>query len=147
MKIVRSVLFFGHPINLYGSIEEPLFMALEIAKLIDYSVGNTAHMLEVVEDNEKVLVRTNTTYQRGGNRKPIWFVTEYGLYEILYSSRKPIAQQFKGYVRDLLRDIRLNRDVAPLKERWLQCFTEQEFDERYDILNGDFIDFEEDSDE
>ena len=39
----------------------------------------------------------------------MWFLTEYGLYEILMQSRKPIAKQFKGEVKKLLKALRLGK--------------------------------------
>lgn len=36
----------------------------------------------------------------------MWLLTEYGLYEVLMQSRKPIARQFKRGVKELLRNIR-----------------------------------------
>ena len=38
--------------------------------------------------------------------KNAWFLTEYGLYEVLMQSRKPIAKEFKKGVKAILKEIR-----------------------------------------
>jgi len=106
MEVIKTINFQGHLIDIYGTEDEPLFLAVDIAKVIDYSVGNASHMLNCVDPDEKVLVRTNNTNQRGGNHKPVWFLTEDGLYEVLFQSRKPIARRFKTAVKEILKDLR-----------------------------------------
>ena len=41
----------------------------------------------------------------GANRSQ-YFLTEKGLYEVLFMSRKPIAKQFKNWVFEILKEIR-----------------------------------------
>jgi len=100
-------------INVWRSIEDPLFKAVDIAKIIDYSIGKTAYMLELVEEYEKIFVHYDSLgvdithpKSRGGSHEGLWFLTEYGLYEVLMQSRKPIAKRFKLYVKDILHNIR-----------------------------------------
>lgn len=102
--ILRTTNFQGHELNIYGTNEEPLFLAVEVAKLIDYSVGNTAHMLNTVDMDEKLLV----TLVRSGQGREMWFLTEDGLYEVLMQSRKPIARRFKRAIKDILKELRLS---------------------------------------
>jgi anti-repressor protein len=109
MEKISVINFDGHLVDVYGTEEEPLFLAVDIAKIIDYSVGHTSHMLECVDPDEKVLVRINSANQRGGNHKPVWFLTEDGLYEVLFQSRKPIARRFKASVKETLKKIRHER--------------------------------------
>ena len=44
--------------------------------------------------------------QTGGSRLQ-YFLTEEGLYEVLFLSRKPIAKQFKKWVKSLIKEVRL----------------------------------------
>lgn len=88
---------------MYGTAEEPLFMAKDVAEWIEHSKPSI--MIESVDDDEKVKV--NNVYlenRTGGNGT--WFLTENGLYEVLMLSRKPIAKQFKKEVKEILKSIR-----------------------------------------
>jgi len=87
--------------RVFGSIDEPLFLAKDVAEWIEHSDVST--MIRSVDDDEKV---TNIVCTLGGNQEA-WFLTEDGLYEILMQSRKPIAKAFKKEVKKILRDIRL----------------------------------------
>ncbi len=102
--ILRTINAQGHELNIYGTTEEPLFLAVEVAKMIDYSVGKTGQMLNHVDEDEKL---TDTIY-RAGQERQMWFLTEDGLYEVLMQSRKPIARRFKRAVKDILKDLRLS---------------------------------------
>lgn len=99
----RDVL--GQDFKIYGDMENPLFLAKDVAVWIDYSISNVSKLVNMVDDEEKV---RNITTTLGGNQEA-WFLTEDGLYEVLMQSRKPIAKQFKKEVKKLLKDLRLNR--------------------------------------
>lgn len=88
--------------RIYGTIEDPLFLAKDVADWIDYSKSNVSKLVDVVDENEKV---RNIITTQGGNQET-WFLTEDGLYEVLMQSRKPIAKEFKKQVKQILRSIR-----------------------------------------
>lgn len=100
---VTELTILGANFNMYGTVDKPLFLAVDIADMIDYSHDKTDQMLALVDDDEKL---TDTIY-RAGQRREVWFVTEYGLYELLMQSRKPLAKRFKLEVKKALRAIRL----------------------------------------
>ena len=102
--ILRTINAQGHELNIYGTTEEPLFLAVEVAKMIDYSVGKTGQMLNTVDRDEKL----TDTIHRAGQERQMWFLTEDGLYEVLMQSRKPIARRFKRAVKDILKELRLS---------------------------------------
>ncbi|MCC2363915.1 Bro-N domain-containing protein [Bacillus cereus] len=79
----------GRSFKVYGTVEEPLFLAQDVAEWIGHT--NTTMMLKVVDEDEK---RLNFVYTSTGN-KDAWFLTEDGIYELLMLSRKPIAKQWK----------------------------------------------------
>ncbi|MEH7667652.1 Bro-N domain-containing protein [Bacillus sp. JJ689] len=94
-------------------MEEPLFLALDVAEWIDHS--NPTMMLKSVDEDEKekhsLGINNNYTQTgRGGLREntEFWFLTEAGIYELLMQSRKPIAKQWKKEVKKILKNIRLN---------------------------------------
>lgn len=94
----RDVL--GKEFRIYGTPEEPLFLAKDVAEWIEHSDVST--MLRKIDDNEKL---TQTLFV-SGQRRDVWFLTEDGLYEVLMQSRKPIAKEFKKEVKIILKSIR-----------------------------------------
>ncbi|RXM69409.1 phage antirepressor KilAC domain-containing protein [Clostridium tetani] len=86
--------------KIYGDIENPLFLAKDVAEWIEHSKPSV--MLEVIDTQEKL---KEIIFTSGQNRE-MWFLTEDGLYEVLMQSRKPIAKQFKKKVKEILKDIR-----------------------------------------
>lgn len=102
VKIVSRSNFLGREINVYGSIENPLFLAKDVAEWIEYDLSSINKLVNLVDDDEKV---RNILPTLGGNQE-MWFLTEDGLYEVLMQSRKPIAKQFKKGVKQILKQIR-----------------------------------------
>ncbi|WNF36847.1 phage antirepressor KilAC domain-containing protein [Bacillaceae bacterium IKA-2] len=100
VTLQREVL--GRDFKIYGDVENPLFLAKDVAEWIEYDPSKVNEMVAMVEDNEKL---TETISWSGQGRK-MWFLTEDGLYEILMQSRKPIAKEFKKQVKQILKDIR-----------------------------------------
>lgn len=105
----------------YGTAENPLFLAKDVAEMIGHSDIST--MMRVVDENEKYR-DTNPNNVCGG--QSAWFLTEDGLYEVLMQSRKPIAKEFKKGVKEILKSIRKNG--AYMTEQTLErALTEPDF--------------------
>ena|SRR5699024_1814424 len=100
VQVVEQREVLGKDFKMYGTVEEPLFLAKDVAEWIE--IKNTSQMLNGVDEDEKGLY---STYTLGGNQKQ-WFLTEDGLYEVLMQSRKPIAKPFKKKVKEILKDVR-----------------------------------------
>lgn len=100
IKIINKSIFLEKEIDVYGSIEQPLFRASDVAEWIGHS--NIASMMDMVDEDEKGL---RNVYTLGGFQN-VWMLTEDGLYEILMRSRKPIAKQFKKGIKTILHEIR-----------------------------------------
>lgn len=94
----RQVL--GNKFNIYGDIDDPLFLAKDVAEWIEHS--NQREMLKVVDSDEKL----KSTILTSGQNREMWFLNEDGLYEVLMQSRKPIAKIFKKEVKRILKNIR-----------------------------------------
>ena len=105
---VRTITVFNSDFEVYGTVESPRFLALQVAEKIEYSPDKIGQMLENVDDDEKL---TDTIY-RGGQQREMWFLTENGLYELLMQSRKPIAKEFKRNVKIALRHLRMGELVT-----------------------------------
>lgn len=100
LKVIDQREVLSQDFKIYGDLENPLFLAKDVAKWIEHN--DMSRMVSLVDDDEKL---KRTLYVSGQNRK-MWFLTEDGLYEVLMQSRKPIAKQFKKEVKKILKDIR-----------------------------------------
>lgn len=103
LKVVNEQVVLGKEFKIYGSVEQPLFLAKDVADWIEYDQTSTSKMLKTVDEDEKLI---GTLFLAGQNRE-VSMVTEDGLYEILMQSRKPIAKEFKKEVKKILKQIRL----------------------------------------
>ncbi|KST82644.1 phage antirepressor [Lactococcus lactis] len=90
----------GFNAKIYGTAENPLFLAKDIAELIEHS--RASEMLKTVDDDEKLM----QPILASGQNRNMWFLTEDGLYEVLMSSKKPQAKVFKKKVKEILKTIR-----------------------------------------
>lgn len=100
LKIIKEQQVLGRNFVIYGSIENPLFKAKDIAEWLDLT--NVTDMISRVDSDEV------TKLNLGGLQGECNFLTEDGLYEILMQSRKPIAKSFKIEVKAILKSIRKN---------------------------------------
>lgn len=100
LKLLQETRLCGASLSVYGTPLEPLFLAKEVAEVIDHQ--NVTHLVGLVDEDEKL---TYTICKAGQNRE-MWFLTEQGLYEVLMQSRKPIAKDFKRGVKKILKGIR-----------------------------------------
>ena len=98
MEIVGKVIFMGHILPVYDSLDKPLFKASDVANIIDYSDGNVWKMLEMCEADEKL----NLPLVVAGQRRSVSFVTETGLYNVLSQSRKSERRIIKMAEEDLI---------------------------------------------
>ena len=108
LQVINEQEILGKIFRVYGTVEEPLFLAKDVAEWIDYSKTsqgyyNVSKMLMTIDEDEKVTI---TNSNSGGSKL---FLTEDGLYEVLMQSRKPIAKQFKKKVKEILKSLRLNK--------------------------------------
>jgi anti-repressor protein len=102
LSIVAKQEVLGKQINVYGDIENPLFLAKDVASWLEHS--DVHKMVESVDDDEKV---RNIVPTLGGNQEA-WMLTENGLYEVFMLSRKPIAKQLKKGIKEMLHSVRLH---------------------------------------
>lgn len=107
IQVLSETELLGRKFTVYGTAENPLFLAKEVAECIDYAKTSkgkfdVSNMVSSVDEEEK-LVRT--IFVSGQNRE-VWLLTEDGLYEVLMQSRKPIAKEFKKGVKEILKSIR-----------------------------------------
>ncbi|SHJ77390.1 BRO-N domain-containing protein [Paramaledivibacter caminithermalis] len=102
LKLIDEREVLGKSFKIYGTPEEPLFLAKDVAEWIEYDKSSINKLVNKVEDDEKVRKIVPTL----GGEQEMWLLTEDGLYEVLMQSRKPIAKKFKKKVKHILKDIR-----------------------------------------
>jgi len=96
-----------------GTVNEPLFRASDVGTVLDMSAIRS--VIRDFDETEKVV---HTTHTLGGSQQ-VTFLTEKGLYKVLFKSRKPIAEKFQNWVCEVIKEIRLN-GVYDLQKQLLQ---------------------------
>ncbi|CEN77426.1 ORF6C domain-containing protein [Paraclostridium sordellii] len=130
-------------VTTYGDLENPLFLAKDVAEWIGYDSSSVNKMINIVDDDEKLIGKIF----RSGQFREMYFLTEDGLYEVLMQSRKPIAKLFKKQVKKLLKELRLNNNpLANLSKEMQAIFvldkkqeeTIKKVDYIYDVMTIDY---------
>lgn len=98
IQILHKSTFLGKEIDVWGTFENPLFRASDVADWLHNT--NVSNMVKKVDENEV------TKFNLGSRQGETLFLTEDGLYEILMLSRKKEAKQFKKGVKKILHEIR-----------------------------------------
>lgn len=113
LSLLREESFLEKTVRVFGTPEEPLFLARDVAEWIDYSKRSDGSfrldkMLQSLDDDEKIKFTTPAHNVSGvlQSNTEYWFLTENGLYEVLMLSRKPKAKEFKKKVKEILKTIR-----------------------------------------
>ncbi len=132
----------GVNINIKGTYEEPLFRASDIGLILD--IAKIRNTIQDFDETEKV---AHTVGTLGGNQE-VTFLTEKGLYQVLFTSRKPIAKTFKNWVCEVIKDIRLsgkyelekqleikNREIEIEKKKYLNVTGKKIFEK----TQGEFV--------
>lgn len=132
MNVVGTIIFDNKTLDVYSSLDQPLFRANDIANMIGYSEGNTWKMLEMCEPDEKL----NLPMVVAGQRRNVSFVNEHGLYNILYQSRKPIARKWRRVISEELIRLRRarNYDILQQFDEWDHALDDIYFDEESGVM-------------
>ena len=101
-KVVGQLKFDNRCLDVYSSLDEPIFRMIDVASMLDYSDGNAWTLSSLCEEDEKL----NLTMLVAGQKRSVNFVTETGLYNILAQSRKPMARKWRRIINDQLIKIR-----------------------------------------
>ena len=127
---IDTVKLFGTELNVYGTFDEPYFLAKEVADWIEYNsfvnkekgIRNVSAMLRNIKDKHKnkFLVADSTgntisSKNRNGvrNYQEMLFITEFGLYNLLCISKTRKAEMFKDEIFDIIQEMRKeNRELV-----------------------------------
>lgn len=96
--IIEKTNILGKILEIYGNKEKPLFLARDIADWI----GHT-NVSEMVRNLEEETEKLNSTIFSSGQNREVVFLTEFGVYEVLFTSRKQVAKQLRKGVKEFLR--------------------------------------------
>ena len=107
LKVVTEKEILGKQIKMYGSIENPYFVASDVAEWLGERDGYT--VARKVDDEEK---DTQIVCTLGGNQKTT-VLTEDSLYDACMLSRKKIAKPLKKEIKKYLKSIRLTGAAIP----------------------------------
>ena len=70
IQVLKQTELCGRQFTVYGTVEEPLFRAKDVAEVINHN--NISHMLSLVDDDEKGVTQFVTP---GGNQQ-VWMLTD-----------------------------------------------------------------------
>ena len=95
VKVVGTIKLGGQELDVYSSLDEPVFKAADIATMLDYSAGNVWNLVKVCEPEDIKEFQIIS----GGQRRTVTFVTRMGLYDIICECRR------NHLTKPMLRDI------------------------------------------
>jgi hypothetical protein len=101
-----------------GTSEEPLFRASDIGVVL--GISNMRTTTSNFDETEKIVQSMETP----GGEQQVTFLTEFGLYQVLFNSRKPIAKTFKKWVCQVIKEIRI-RGSYTLRQEMEQVHQQQ----------------------
>ena len=130
--VVGQIKFDNRLLDVYSSLDEPLFRAKDVASMIDYSDGNSWKMLQMCEKDEKL----NLPMVVAGQTRQVTFITETGLYNILAQSRKLIARKWRRVIHTELIRMRRAKDmnISEQFDEWDHLIDDLYWDEETGIL-------------
>jgi prophage antirepressor-like protein len=104
MEVVKafSLNSLHKAITISGTTDNPLFRVLDIGEILN--LQKIRNSIAEFDDTEKVVLPTATS----GGIQNVTFLTEKGLYKVLFKSRTPMAEQFQNWVCDVIKELRLS---------------------------------------
>lgn len=118
ITVIDSEVICNQQVNVYGTRENPLFLAKDVANWLEHS--NPSRMLSKIDEDEKMIIYAKLSLQNSDitnsyipsesdscKANNYLFLTEFGVYEVLMQSRLPKAKEFKKGVKEILKRIRL----------------------------------------
>lgn len=122
-------------ITIRGTHENPLFRASDIGEILEITQINST--IRDFDETEKQGLHIVDVI---GRNQEVTFLTEKGLYEILFRSRKPIAKQFKSWVYEVIRELRLN-GVFKLKNEYKKALEALEEKDQHLLMKDQEISY------
>lgn len=111
VEVIGTLEIGGHNFNVYDNFVEPLFLATEVAKLLNERDGYT--VARKVHESEKLSHKISVVGKHEQIRE-VTFLTEFGLYEVFMKSTKVEGVKWKTEVKQQLKQIRLTGGYIPI---------------------------------
>lgn len=115
-------------LDVYGSLDEPLFNIIDVAHLIGYGTSEIQTLFNLCEYDERFEMLVNNSDQE----LYLNFVNENGLYNILSQSYTDTSRKWRRIIHDELVNLRKSRSMNII----------QQFDMWDDMLDDLYIDEE-----
>ncbi len=104
--------FQDHPVRVLGTPENPLFVAIDVCRIL--GIENSRDAAASLDADERTTVANPDGNPRAGIPHQITCVTESGLYTLVFKSRKPEAKMFRKWVTaEVLPAIRRTGSYGP----------------------------------
>lgn len=133
LLVVGQITFDGKKLDVYNSIEEPLFKASDIFKLLNTYIGSRYENISHICEADEIF---NLPTEVNGYRKNVVFVNEHGLYNILSNSRNETARKWRRLIHDDLITSRKAKGMSIIQQfdEWDSRLDDLYFDEETGIL-------------
>ncbi|MGL6025317.1 MAG: BRO family protein, partial [Cetobacterium sp.] len=107
----------GMELTVFNDELNPMFLAKEIADILGHS--NVSQLIENLDSTERSKLNL-------GRQGEVNLLTEFGVYEVLMTSRKKVAKEFRKGFKEFLRAYRLNVvKVVKMESEELRVLTDQ----------------------
>jgi len=103
--------FKENNVTIYGTWDKPLFKASDIGELLDIKEIRSSIRNLPAHNKTKLPFRDNL-----GRVQDTYFLTEIGLYKILFRSSKPVAEEFQEFVANMLQQYRMEMMQKVIQE-------------------------------
>lgn len=97
---VKTEKWNGHEIRFIWHDDEWWAVAKDVAEALGYN--HTPHMVRMLDPDEKGVRNVDTL----GGRQKMTIVSETGIYEAVFHSRREEAKEFKRWVKRILKELR-----------------------------------------
>jgi prophage antirepressor-like protein len=86
-----------------GTFEDPLFRAIDIGDILDVDIHT---LINDFDDSE--IVTINMYIDGGTSSQQVIFLTESGLYKLLFNNTLPLTKKLIKWTRDTIKDFKLS---------------------------------------
>lgn len=129
---VGKIEFDGKSLDVYQSMDEPLFVVWDVALSFGYS--NVSEIEKFCECDE--IIKGETSEVIDGWKSTTLFLTEHGLYNVLSQSKNITARKWRKIIHEELIQLRKNKNftVADQFEDWNEQLDTLYYDEEKNIM-------------